>query len=141
MISKTAQKISAEDKSNAIEEKVPGGAYSEWLHARFWIKGKNSSFVGVGRVELLENIARYGSMNKAAKEMGMSYKKAWKLVDELNEIYDEPLVVKAQGGKSGGGSLLTAKGEALVALFRKLENELAVHLQEASAQIDSFNQN
>lgn len=122
------------------EDKVPGGAYSDWLHARFWIKGKNSSFVGVGRVELLEKIAQYGSMNRAAKEMGMSYKKAWKLVDELNEIYDEPLVVKAQGGKSGGGSLLTLKGEALVKLFRQLEKDLSQHLQQASEHIEAFNQ-
>jgi len=127
------------EESNPLE-KVPGGAYSEWLHARFWIKGKHRSFVGVGRVELLENIAEHGSMNRAAKEMGMSYKKAWKLVDELNEIYNQPLVVKAQGGKSGGGSVLTPKGEALVALFRQLEDELSQYLQKASEQVDAFNQ-
>lgn len=127
------------DEEIKASEKIPGGAYSDWVHARFWIKGKNASFVGIGRVELLENIERFGSMNRAAKEMGMSYKKAWKLIDELNEIYDEPLVVKAQGGKSGGGSVLTPKGKALIALFRKMEKDFAVFLQQASQQIKAFN--
>ncbi|BBP45196.1 ModE family transcriptional regulator [Thiosulfatimonas sediminis] len=137
---KTAALGASQAAELAEQDKIPGGAYSDWLHARLWIKGKNRSFIGIGRVELLENIARYGSMNQAAKEMGMSYKKAWKLVDELNEIYEQPLVAKAQGGKSGGGSVLTPKGEALVALFRQLEQGLSDHLQQASQQIEAFNQ-
>ncbi|MBN2646561.1 MAG: LysR family transcriptional regulator [Thiotrichales bacterium] len=136
-ISSSAEKSSPELTE---PEKIPGGAYSEWIHARFWIKGKNASFVGIGRVQLLEHIQRYGSMNRAAKEMGMSYKKAWKLVDELNEIYEQPLVVKAQGGKSGGGSLLTPKGLALIALFREMEQEMRAFLDQASIKVQAFNE-
>ncbi|NPA71640.1 MAG: LysR family transcriptional regulator, partial [Gammaproteobacteria bacterium] len=73
-------------------KKMPGEPYAFNIRARFWITGENDGYVGIGRVELLERIDRLGSMNKAALEMGMSYKKAWKLIEELNEMYPEPLV-------------------------------------------------
>jgi len=116
----------------SLEEKIPGGAYSEKIHARFWLAGEKGSYLGVGRIQLLEHIAASGSMNKAAKEMGMSYKKAWKLVDEMNQMYQQPLVEKAQGGKSGGGSVLTMRGQQVVKNFRLFEKRFEAFLQQES---------
>ena len=117
------------------EEKLPGEGYSEHIRARFWITGKNSGYIGIGRIELLEKIEEHGSMSQAAKSMGMSYKKAWKLIEELNAMYDQPLIVKAQGGKSGGGSVLTPKGKQLIKEFRVIEQQLVLFLQQSSDAI------
>lgn len=119
-----------EDKPLDLD--VPGGRYSPNISARFWIAGQKGSYLGVGRIELLEHIAQSGSMNQAAKKMGMSYKKAWKLVDELNQMYDQPLVVKAQGGKSGGGSVVTHRGEQVIQGFRDFESRFAAFLKSES---------
>lgn len=118
------------------KNKLPGEAYSDNIRARFWITGKHVGYIGIGRIELLEKIAKHGSMSQAAKSMGMSYKKAWKLVEELNAMYDEPLIVKAKGGKSGGGSVLTPKGEALIKEFRVIEQQLVLVLQQMSKMLD-----
>ena len=113
-------------------EKLPGEAYSKNIRARFWITGNHSGYIGIGRIELLENIEQYGSISQAAKNMGMSYKKAWKLIEELNHMYDEPLIVKVKGGKAGGGSELTTKGKQLIKDFKKIETKLSLFLQELS---------
>ncbi|WP_373020874.1 winged helix-turn-helix domain-containing protein [Thiomicrorhabdus sp.] len=112
--------------------KLPGENYSSRIRARFWITGEKQGYLGIGRIQLLENIARYGSINRAAKEMGMSYKRAWKLIEELNQMSDRPLVLKAQGGKSGGGTSLTEEGESMIKRFRELESELISFLENAS---------
>ena len=112
--------------------KLPAEDYSNRIRARFWITGEDSNYVGIGRVQLLENIEKYGSINSAAKSMGMSYKKAWKLIEELNQVSDKPFVVKSQGGKSGGGTALTDEGRAMVVKFRQFEQELIAFLQKAS---------
>ena len=112
--------------------KLPGEPYSQNIRARFWITGKNSGYIGIGRIELLEKIDQLGSMSQAAKSMGMSYKKAWKLIEELNGMYDEPLIVKAKGGKAGGGSVLTEKGKKLIHNYKKVEIELKHVLEKLS---------
>lgn len=115
--------------------KLPGEPYSANIRARFWITGEHSGYVGIGRIELLEQIDKCGSMNQAAKSMGMSYKKAWKLIQELNAMYDEPLVEKEVGGKSGGGSIVTARGKKLIMDFKRIESELALFLDKLSAEL------
>ena len=106
------------------ENKLPGEAYSKKIRARFWIVGEQESYVGIGRIELLERIDQLGSINQAAKSMSMSYKKAWKLIQELNGMYEVPLIVKEVGGKSGGGSVVTEQGKQLIISFRKIELEM-----------------
>ncbi|MDX1352132.1 MAG: LysR family transcriptional regulator [Thiomicrorhabdus sp.] len=114
-------------------EKLPGEAYSNNIRARFWITGTHSGYIGIGRIQLLEKIAEHGSMSQAAKSMGMSYKKAWKLIEELNAMYDQPLIIKAKGGKSGGGSVLTEKGLKVIQNFKHVEQELQQLLVKLSA--------
>lgn len=123
-------------ENHSLQEKLPGEGYSNRIRARFWITGEKQGYVGIGRIELLEKVSQFGSINRAAKEMGMSYKRAWKLIEELNQMSDSPLVVKAQGGKSGGGTSLTEEGNRLIKQFRKLEQELIQFLENASKEME-----
>ncbi|MFI5311023.1 MAG: winged helix-turn-helix domain-containing protein [Gemmatimonadales bacterium] len=81
-------------------------------------------WIGWGKVALLEAIARDGSIVNAAKSMGMSYRRAWQLVDALNTMFREPLVESGRGGASGGGTTLTMLGVEVVARYRKTEKAL-----------------
>jgi molybdate transport system regulatory protein len=72
------------------------------IENRIWIEKNGFPFIGNGRVTLLEYIHETGSMTKAAKKIGMSYKKAWELVKSMNAQASEPLVIKEAGGKNGG---------------------------------------
>ena len=81
--------------------------------------------VGPGKVDLLEAIDRTGSLTAAAAALGMSYRRAWLLLDETNRALREPAVVSAKGGASGGGSTLTATGRDVVALYRGIEARAA----------------
>lgn len=123
--------------SEKIDLKLPGEAYSPKIRARFWLTGDQEGYLGIGRVTLLEKIHQLGSMNQAAKEMGMSYKKAWKLIEELNAMFDEPLVIKEQGGKSGGGTQLTPRGMQAIAQFRGIEERLVNFLEAESKKLQN----
>ena len=76
--------------------------------------------VGPGKIELLRRINECQSMAAAARSMDMSYRRAWLLVDEMNKLFDRPVVAKWQGGKSRGGASLTRFGEKLVESFDEL---------------------
>ena len=81
----------------------------------------DGSGLGPGKVQLLELIAETGSIRKAAAQLDMSYRKAWLLLQALKETFGTPLVETASGGKSGGGTSLTAAGWEVVSRYRKLE--------------------
>ncbi len=78
-------------------------------------------YIGHGRIELLEHIAELGSIAKAAKAMGMSYRRAWYLADSINSTFSVPVVERQHGGKGGGSAQLTAFGVALVSDYRDME--------------------
>ena len=77
--------------------------------------------IGPGKAELLERIARTGSIAAAGREMGMSYKRAWMLVESLNALFRAPLVDRTRGGPGGGAAVLTETGREVLALYRRLE--------------------
>ena len=77
--------------------------------------------IGPGKADLLEAIAACGSISAAAKEMGMSYRRAWLLVDTMNSCFTGPLVQSSRGGTGGGGARLTALGEEVLARYRAME--------------------
>ncbi|HYF06921.1 MAG TPA: LysR family transcriptional regulator [Acetobacteraceae bacterium] len=77
--------------------------------------------IGPGKIALLEAIAREGSISAAARALGMSYRRAWELVAELNRALGAPVVHAAPGGRSGGGASLTARGQRIVADYRAIE--------------------
>ena len=77
--------------------------------------------IGPGKIALLEAIRQTRSITAAAKSIDMSYRRAWILVDELNAALKKPAVASSKGGDQGGGSELTAAGESLVVLYRRIE--------------------
>jgi molybdate transport system regulatory protein len=93
------------------------------IDGRFWLTKENQSFLGSGRVELLERIDVTGSINAAAKEMKMSYKAAWERINGMNALADKPLIERTTGGKGGGGTKLTPYARELIATFHRF-NEL-----------------
>ncbi|MFI0842743.1 winged helix-turn-helix domain-containing protein [Mesorhizobium sp. IMUNJ 23232] len=97
--------------------------------------------IGPGKIELLEHIAAFGSISAAARRMDMSYKHAWDLVEELNQLFGKPVVAAQTGGKRGGGAQLTPVGLAVVARFRAIERAAheaaAPHMEALQREIDA----
>lgn len=87
------------------------------LRGRLWIEGPEGTFLGYGRVVLLERIREHGSISAAARSMEMSYRHAWKLVDSMNRQSRTPVVHGSTGGKGGGGAVLTEAGERAITCF------------------------
>jgi molybdate transport system regulatory protein len=94
------------------------------LTVRFRVDFGNRCSVGVGKIELLEGIARTGSLSQAAREMRMSYRRAWLLLEDMNLSFDHPVTLASVGGRGGGGVVLTSFGSGLVAGYRRLESSL-----------------
>jgi molybdate transport system regulatory protein len=83
-------------------------------------------YLGPGKIALMELISKNGSITAAGREMGMSYRRAWLLVDEINHIFREPLVEKQMGGSGGGGARLTMLGRDIVGRYRAIEGAAAI---------------
>jgi molybdate transport system regulatory protein len=81
--------------------------------------------VGPGKVDLLEAIAKSGSITHAAKSLGMSYRRAWLLVDTMNRCFRSPVVEAEAGGRRGGGTALTPLGAEVVRRYRRIEGAAA----------------
>ncbi|HEY8010683.1 MAG TPA: LysR family transcriptional regulator [Rudaea sp.] len=79
--------------------------------------------IGPGKADLLAAIAATGSIAAAGRTMGMSYKRAWQLIDELNRSFAAPLVATSKGGKRGGGAVLTPMGERVLAAYRAIDHK------------------
>jgi len=92
--------------------------------ARFRLRIYHDAMVaiGPGKVDLLEAIAQTGSISAAARAMGMSYRRAWLLVEELNQALAQPAVMTATGGAHGGGARLTGTGEEIIRRYRVIED-------------------
>lgn len=91
------------------------------LRMRLRFKCGGELVLGPGRMDLLEHIDSHGSISAAARAMGMSYRRAWLLVDETNSHFDRPLVESVAGGQRGGGARLTEEGRRVLALYRAME--------------------
>ena len=91
--------------------------------------------LGAGKVELLEHIEETGSISGAAKKMAMSYRRAWLLIDELNQMFSKPCVESSTGGAGGGGAKVTDFGRKIITAFRALEKRVAT---EADASFKSL---
>lgn len=94
------------------------------------------TFLGATRIKLLESIDQHGSISQAAKAVPLSYKAAWDAVDAMNNLADEPLVVRATGGKHGGGTTLTDYGRRMVAMYRAVESEYQKAIERLAAGMD-----
>lgn len=91
--------------------------------------------MGPGKADLLAAVAETGSISAAGRSMGMSYKKAWYLLDTMNRCFREPLVVASKGGRARGGAQLTPMGEQVLALYRTIETRAAA---AADAELRTF---
>ena len=92
---------------------------------RFRIDFAENSYVGPGKIDLLEAIRDRGSLSQAARDLKMSYRRAWLLIDSFKSGFREPVTSATTGGKGGGGVALTKFGEGLVESYRALEREFA----------------
>ena len=77
--------------------------------------------IGHGKIRLLEAVRDHGSISAAGRTMGMSYRRAWLLIDELNRMFDEPVIATKHGGAAGGGAELTPFGHRVVHHYRLIE--------------------
>lgn len=106
------------------------------LHLRDWLRTGRSAVmaglkvsivfdsgarIGPGKATLLESIRDTGSISAAARGMGMSYKRAWLLLDSINQAFEHPSVTAATGGQRGGGAVLTEFGRELLERYRRIE--------------------
>lgn len=96
------------------------------LKIRFWIENPHGRVVlGPGRIELMELIDQHHSISAAARKMGMSYRRAWALVQDLNEAAGETLIQVSTGGVGGGGAAVTPRGQEAIQLYRRLALQLS----------------
>lgn len=91
--------------------------------------------LGRGKVKLLENIIATGSIAAAGRQMDMSYRRAWQLVEALNTMFDELVVDTKRGGEKGGGATVTPFGLELIGTFRQMEARLQSALEAETAFI------
>lgn len=99
---------------------------------------ENGVKLGRGKMRLLEAVRDEGSISAAARSMGMAYRHAWILLDELNRSFREPVVVSSAGGRQGGGARLTGWGEELLERFAQMDRlaagAIAGHLRVLEAR-------
>jgi molybdate transport system regulatory protein len=112
--------IEAEDKRGDSSEPV----YK--TKGKIWVEKGGKAYMGWGRVELLEQIDKLGSIAAAARQMKMGYRNAWLEVEEMNRLAPRPLIVKILGGAGGGQAILTAEGQKIINEYK----ELIVRFQE-----------
>jgi len=89
---------------------------------RIRLRFEGSHSLGPGKIQLLEEVQRCGSISGAARALGMAYRHAWVLLDAMNQCFEEPVVATSTGGREGGGASLTPLGEDVVRLYRALES-------------------
>lgn len=122
------------EHSRSVKSKTLPG-----LRGRVWIDGKKGTFLGYGRIVLLERIRKYGSIAKAARSMEMSYRNAWELVASMNTQAGRPLVEAATGGKGGGGARLTEGGEKAIKLFWQFYEDFQNFLVQEERKLMQIN--
>jgi molybdate transport system regulatory protein len=114
---------------NARQPKLPPA--SDQLSIRLDLA--SGARIGPGKIMVLEEIARAGSISAAGRALKMSYRRTWELVEDLNRTLGSPVVQTAAGGSGGGGAVLTPVGQALVTTYRAIEMDTAAaarkHLQ------------
>ena len=91
--------------------------------------------IGPGKADLLEGIRDTGSIAAAGRRLGMSYKRAWLLVETMNRCFKRPLVEASKGGRAGGGARLTELGEEVLTRYRRMETLTADAIEPEMAAL------
>ncbi len=120
-----------------MKNNTPQGMKKNGLkwRGRLWLEGEEGTFLGYGRVVLLERIREHGSLARAAHSMEMSYKHAWDLLASMNRQAGCKLVEASRGGKGGGGARLTPAGERAIAVFQEYHARFQGVLQEMTEKL------
>lgn len=105
---------------------------------RFRVDFGRDGAVGPGKIALLEHIGTGGSLSQAARELGMSYRRAWQLLESLNSSFREPVVLTAKGGRGGGGARLTAFGRLLIGVYREFDAEIQKRAARSFRPVTGF---
>jgi molybdate transport system regulatory protein len=105
----------------------------EALNVAVSLKRGASPRIGLDRVALIEAVDELGSIAAAAKRLGLSYKGAWDIVQALNNLFEQPLIEAAPGGKAGGAAVVTARGRSVAAGFRRVQSEIDATLARLEA--------
>jgi molybdate transport system regulatory protein len=134
--------MSAHSPSSSARHCVDGGSTpkgeSLGLGGALWLDAGGETLAGAARIALLAAIGETGSITAAAKTVGISYKAAWDAVDTMNNLAGVALVVRATGGKGGGGTTLTPRARRLIETYRALEREHRKFIERAAAAIEDF---
>lgn len=108
------------------------------IKIKIWFEKKGESILGPGRMAILEEIEKTGSLTEASKKCNISFRKAWKLINEINDVLEQPVVITERGGTGGGGStVLTEYGKKLMMQYRIILGKL----QEVVTNSDIWNIN
>ncbi len=114
---------------------------SDSVSIKIRLHNHDSVALGPGKADLLDAILQHGSISAGGRAMGMSYKRAWDLVNTMNQSFSKPLVVTAKGGAHGGGAVVTEFGKALLFAYRDLEKKaylsIADDLEKMTQLLDS----
>jgi molybdate transport system regulatory protein len=94
---------------------------------RFRVDFGEQESIGPGKIALLERIAQSGSLSQAARDLGMSYRRAWQLLDSMNSGSLGQVAISSKGGRGGGGARLTPFGEELIRSYRAFEKDVQAH--------------
>lgn len=98
--------------------------------------GTEECKLGAGKIRLLRAIREHGSISAAARSMGMAYRHAWLMVDELNRCFAEPVVAASIGGRAGGGAALTGWGNELIERFDEIERIARASIERQVDELD-----
>jgi len=103
---------------------------------KLWIECNGKKFFGPGPVELLELVEKNGSISKAARAMGLSYKKAWEIIDSANRLTARPLVITQSGGENGGGTIVTNEAKKLITYHKALRKRFEQFLKNETDRLN-----
>lgn len=108
------------------------------VKAALTLKQDSAPTIGQERIRLLEAVAREGSIAAAARAVGLSYKASWDALNAMQNLVNQPILVKSSGGRRGGGASLTPAGITLIETFHQLESGLALMLNEAACKLEGI---
>ena len=107
-------------------------------HVTIRIDFDKSRQIGPGKIRLLELIGEHGSISAASRQMGMSYRRAWGLIENLNSMFAKPLITAHTGGSGGGSAQLTETGREVIRCYREIEGTAAAVRAAELKRLDSF---
>lgn len=103
---------------------------TEAVSIKIRFHNKDTVALGPGKADLLDAIIMYGSISAAGRAMGMSYKRAWDLVNAMNTSFKQPLVITSKGGSHGGGTTLTEFGQEILEQYRRIESKAQASIEQ-----------